>query len=183
MSPEGSPEGLLDHLLGGGCGLWSCAFHLQMPGPPSPHGAQKECGDFPSGKGWPVAELSAGGGWLDSGSEWVTPPTTLEVCEDFCVHRIPPHPPSPSHPFQGCLLTGLGWPMDGGRAEGGSWKPCYVCTNGALSLWPLEGVLRATVCVCAHWSGRKGCTCLKELSSLLTTIQAGSTNHTMCPQG
>lgn len=72
--------------------------------------------------------------------------------------------------------------MGEGRGGGHGNRSC-VSTNGALSLWPLEGMLRAKVCVCAHWSGRKRCTCLKELSSLLTTIEAGSTYHTMCPQG
>lgn len=101
MAPEGSPTGRA--VLSPGWWLGppgSCAFHRQMPGPPSPHGAQKERGLTLLEAA--VAELSAGRAWLEWGSGRAIPPTALELFEDSW-HSSPPSKSLPS--FPGCLLT------------------------------------------------------------------------------
>lgn len=130
-----------------------------------PHGAQKERGASPPGSGL------KGGGWLERGFEWATPPTVLEACEDFCVQGPPPRPAAPSQPFQGHWLGRAGEAH--GWGKGGEGR--VVCAREGLSSG-LEGLLEADSASVhtGHF--------LKEVSFFLMTIKAMSTHHALCPQ-
>lgn len=109
----------------------SCAFHLQMPGPPSAHGAQKGRGLLPWLPG-PHRTVSRRRGLegFTVGFTVSSPPTALAACEDsasMALLRL--H----AQPSPGLFTNEAGVARGWGKGREGAHGSRSLCANGALS--------------------------------------------------